>query len=51
MLEAERKQLNKINKELMIANGEYADLRKRLNRIGRMIFYRKKKIDELLDKE
>lgn len=51
MLEDEREKLSTINRELMVANAEYEDLKKKLGRIGKMIFRRKKKIDELLDRK
>lgn len=51
MLEEIREQLNKINQELMVANAEYEELKKKLGRLGKMIFRRKQKIDELLDRK
>lgn len=50
-LEIERQKLNELNRELMVANTEYEELKKKLYRIGKMIFGRKKKIDELLDRK
>lgn len=50
-LEDERKKLNAINRELMVANAEYEELKKKLCRLGKMIFRRRKKIDELLDRK
>lgn len=50
-LENERQQLNELNRELMITNTEYEALKKKLYRIGKMIFRRKVKIDELLDRK
>lgn len=50
-IEEERKKLNNLNRELMVANGEYETLKKKLDRIGKMIFRRIKRIDDLLDGE
>ena len=50
-LEDERQKLNELNRELMVANTEYEELKKKLYRIGKMIFRRKEKIDELLDRK
>lgn len=51
MLEDEREKLCAINRELMVANTECVELLKKLERIGKMIFRRKQKIDELLDRK
>lgn len=51
MLENEREKVSAINRELMLANAEYEELKKKLARIGKMIFRRKKKIDDLLDRK
>ena len=51
MLEAEREKLSAINRELMVANAEYEELKKKISRIGKMIFRRKQKIDELLERK
>lgn len=49
MLGEERKQLEDFNRELMMANGEYEELKEKLDKLGLKIFGRKVKIDELLN--
>lgn len=49
--ESRRKELNDINRELMLANGVYNDLVKQLSKISLRIFKFKKRIDNLLDGE
>lgn len=49
MLESEREKVRDINRELMIANSEYEDLKKKLDRLGKMIYKRKIRIDNLLN--
>jgi hypothetical protein len=51
MLENERKKLNDFNRELMVANTEYEELKKKIFRLGKLIYRRKKKIEELLDRK
>lgn len=51
MLEEEREKLNKLNREIMVAYAECKELDKKVSRIGKKIFRRKQKIDELLDRK
>lgn len=51
MLEDEREKLNKLNRELMVAYTEYEELDKKVGRIGKKIYRRKQRIDELLDRK
>lgn len=50
-LAEEREKLSVINRELMVANAEYEELKKKIFRLGKLIFRRKQKIDELLDRK
>lgn len=51
MLEDEREKLSAINRELMVANAECSELDKKIGRIRKKIWRRKKVIDELLDRK
>lgn len=48
-LEAEREKVRELNRQLMIANAEYDDLWKKLDRLGKMIYRRKIRIENLLN--
>jgi len=50
-IEEEREKLNSINQELMVANAECNELDKKLGRLHRKIYRRRKVIDELLDRK
>ena len=51
MLEAERQKLNELNRELAVARANCWDLKKTVDRIGKMITRRENKIKELLDRK
>ena len=49
MNESERERLNNLNAELMVANADYEDLKKRLLKLGKRIFDFKVKIDDRIN--
>jgi len=49
LLEAEREKVRELNRQLMVANADCEDLRKNLDRLGKMIYRRKVRIENLLD--
>lgn len=51
MNENEREQMEEINKELMIANADYEDLKKKLIAISLRIFRLKQRINNVLNGE
>lgn len=51
MIEDERQKVIEINRELMVADVECSELDKKIGRIRKKIWRRKKVIDELLDKK
>lgn len=51
MTEEKREQLNQLNRELMVTNADYEELKKRLEEFGEKIFIYKTEIENLLNGE
>jgi predicted nucleic acid-binding Zn-ribbon protein len=49
MKDREREELNSLNRELMVANAEYEELKSKLSKIGEKIFILKKRIEKLFN--
>ena len=51
MFEEKRQQLNDLNRELLVANTDYEELKKKLYGLGEKIFKLKVEINNQLDEE